>query len=70
MNSFSWKKLLVVILVLAIYCSSDARKIGAQEKKGFVFVANEGSASISVIDSVAMTVVDTVTVDAGPHNWR
>jgi hypothetical protein len=29
-------------------------KIWAQEKKGLIYVANEGSASISIIDSVAM----------------
>lgn len=54
MTSVAFSVLPHAIMAGIVCLPATGGKIWAQEKKGLIYVANEGSASISIIDSVAM----------------
>ena len=68
MSSLAFKHLPLAILLMNASLLVGGQKIWAEEKTNLVFVANEDSASISVIDGAAKEVTSTLQVDEGPHN--
>ena len=68
LRSLSFKETLLPILALVLYSGIDGQRAWGGEKGGSFYVANEGSASISLIDGGMMKVTATLKVYEAPHN--
>lgn len=68
LRSWPYVKTLLLILPLVLDLGISGELAWGGERERSVFVANEDSASISVIGGRAIEVTPTLQVDKGPHN--
>ena len=67
-NSVAFDKLLHTIAVVMVCLVATGERIWAQGKTGVVYVANEGSASVSVLNGLDTKAEITLMVSPQPHN--